>query len=365
VKRRLKRAVLGLFLLWLSSSMLLSVYYRVTFWDGAALVYAKAATALGIHIGHVERAKITVMDAAGRVVLPLGDPVKLTYAQLLLKFAGKDPVKLAIEDDRRGEAKSVEARPAYTDAFSYRHPIGTPCGTVRRRYWMQYSSGKIFSSVGGKNFFHDLFAQEEISFPVAQRVRQYNLALTLLPMYQEHKAFFYSQAKDKNDDRKVACDTLNRPKETDDITFNGTSYDVHMRMIDSPVDYAALRRRVVAELGLTEEEYAAEKEKYYAANEIYVSVEAGDLAALKAYKGDLKRRDVLGRSLLDIAGAFSDPEHPHHDVYIYLLREAGEPDNIFSVALKYGADYLRRYDIPFDAQELERRMAEYKKSVAE
>ncbi|HEX2752421.1 MAG TPA: hypothetical protein VHP34_04830, partial [Alphaproteobacteria bacterium] len=237
----------------------------------------------------------------------------------------------------------------------------TPCQTVRKRFWMRYSKGGFFySSSGGWTYLsHGLFAHEEISFPVAQMVRQYNLALTLLPMYQEHNAFHTARTKDKRDFRGAACDKLSRPKETDSFTFNGTSYDVHLKMIDTPVDYEALRQRVMAELGLTAEEYAAEKEKYYAANDIYKAVAAGDFDALKAYSGDLKRPNVAGRTPLNIAAAFSAPDHPNHDVYIYLLRKVGDIDVFLGVALAHGIDYLRENDIPFDEAALQKRMEEY------
>lgn len=72
MKRALKRAVIGFFLLWLSSSILMSVYYRVTFWDGAELIYAKVAPKLGWNIGHYEMRNIRVVDELGRPVAPEG-----------------------------------------------------------------------------------------------------------------------------------------------------------------------------------------------------------------------------------------------------------------------------------------------------
>lgn len=345
MKRHLKRAVIGFFLIWLSTVILTSVYYRVTFWDGAELVYAKTSTAMGMNIGHVE--KVRVVDGLGRDVIRDGDPQSMTYAQLLLKFAGKDPVNLALEDDKRGEARSIAMRVAYTDAISVSvHPVGTHCSTIRPRHWMYYS---------GRTFGHG-----EMSFPVARMVREYNIAVALLPKFQEHNAFRNALPnRHISDYRELDCLTLQSGRRGEGYTSNGTTYAVEQGLIHAPVDYETLRRRVTADLGLTEEEYAAEKEKYYAANDIYVSTAAGDLEALKAYQGDLKRRNVVGQTLLEIAGGFSSPDHPYHAVYIYLLREAGDADDLLSVALKYGVDYLRRYNIPFDEKDLEARIEKY------
>lgn len=360
MKRRLKRFLIGFFLSFAVLILLLSLFYRISALDSAVFVYAKLSPVFGYDIQHKPWGEPRVINIDSGEVVRKNAPVRLTYAELLLKFVGEDPVQLAIDDFKRGEAKSIEMRVAYTDMLDARHPIGTVCGTVRKRYWMYYSG--IIGVYG-----------PSMSFRVAQKVRHYNLAITLLPMFQEHNAFYqdrYNQARlravgtkhesyysEDTDYRKADCVTLYPSEPRSWSAVNGTSFAIERKMIATPVDYEAMRHRVIGLLDLTEKEYEAEKEKYYGMNALYEAINRGDLAFLKSYEGDLTRPNVAGEKPVQIAFRYArKQENPEHPVYIYLLQKTQDPDHIFAAAKKHGFGFLRRNNIPFDEAALREEM---------
>lgn len=346
---KLKRRFIFLFsLLLLLLGISRYAYNNFSFSDALILRQAKITIASGGDVRFKSRSNVRVYGMDGREVVPQGEPTQLNYAQLLLKFEGKDPVALAVADFKRGEAKSIEMRPAYTDAFDSVHPIGTRCGTVKKRYWMSYEDS-----------FDPHTA--DISFRMAQKVRYYNLAVTLLPMFQEHNAYLRTnyEGNYKRKYEEIDCVKLQPSEPGRNYTVNGTTYGVERRMIGTPVDYEAMRHQVIALLGLAEKEYEAEKEKYAGMDALYSAVVSGDINFLKSYEGDLTRPRVTGETPVQIALRYAQKDNPDNPAYIYLLQRTQDPMYIFYSAKEFGFDFLRRNNIPFDEAALRKEMQDY------
>jgi len=334
MKRALKKTLTVVFLAFVAFSVACSLYYRIAISDSWMWAYANLAPVLGYDISYAGSRKIRVVDIDGQDVPRQGDANSLTYAQLVLKFAGKNPVNLAVEDFKRGEAKTIEMQPAHSDVYSGMLSMGTTCSTVRSRVWM-YGAYRLETFGIG------------ISFAIAQKVRQYNIALTLLPMYQEHIAHYTHTYGSQYQPRD--CLALPRAFGESDYAPLSIQLAVEQKMAKGPaVDGDVLREQLMQLLNLTPDAYAAEKVAYFKMNEIYRAAVTGDLDAVKSYTGDLSRPGVTGETLLDIAFKSAVRENADRSVYVYLLRKTSDDRYIRQAARNFGVSFLRENQIPFD-----------------
>lgn len=309
------------------------------------LAYAKLAPVFGYDISYARTHKLRIVGADGQEVPRQGDATQLTYAELVLKFAGKDPVKLAVDDFKRGEAKTIEMLPAYSDLLGGMSSMGTTCSTVRRRFWM-YGAHRL-----------ETFGVE-ISVAIAQKVRQYNIALTLLPMYQEHIAYYTNKYGSKYQPR----DCLALPRAFGELYYGlfSIQFLVEQKMAKGPaVDGDVLREQIMQLLELTPEKYESEKVAYYEMNEIYRAVAAGDLEAVKSYTGDLSRPGVAGQTPLEIALQAATQENADRSVYIYLLHKMPSEKYLLQAARVFGWSFLRENQFPVEEKSPEETLEEF------